>query len=80
MTCWTISAETASESDDENQRVLVRERRVRQVQPQSCVFPVPVNGDAVEAGFENGVLTVTVAKAEHVKPRQIPVTVSGVSN
>ena len=75
----TISAETASESDDENQRVLVRERRVGKFS-RSLRFPVPVNGDAVEAGFDNGVLNVTVAKAEHVKPRQIPVTVSGVSN
>lgn len=36
-------------------------------------FNVPVNAEAVEALFENGVLTLRVPKAESVKPRQIKV-------
>ncbi|MCY4536899.1 MAG: Hsp20/alpha crystallin family protein [Chloroflexi bacterium] len=72
----TISAETASETKDESKRVLVRERRVGKFS-RSLRFPIPVNGDNVEAGFENGVLSVAVPKAENAKPRQIPVTVSG---
>ncbi|MCY4019345.1 MAG: Hsp20/alpha crystallin family protein [Chloroflexi bacterium] len=75
----TISAETTSESKDESKRVLVRERRVGKFS-RSLRFPIPVKGDSVEAGFENGVLSVTVPKAEDAKPRQIPVTVSGASN
>ncbi len=75
----TISAETTSESNDESRRVLIRERRVGKFS-RSLRFPIPVNGDAVEAGFENGVLSVAVPKAEDAKPRQIPVTVSGASN
>lgn len=36
-------------------------------------FNKPVNGDAIEATHENGVLTLRVPKAETVKPRQIKV-------
>lgn len=75
----TISAESTSESSDESKRLLVRERRVGKFS-RSLRFPIPVDGDAVEAGLENGVLSVTVPKAEDAKPRQIPVTVSGASN
>ena len=38
-------------------------------------FNVPVNADAIEAAFENGVLTLRVPKAEVVKPKQIKVQV-----
>ncbi len=75
----TISAESTSESNDESKRVLVRERRVGKFS-RSLRFPIPVNGDNVEASFENGVLSVAVPKAEDAKPRQIPVRVSGASN
>ena len=36
-------------------------------------FNVPVDAEAAEATFENGVLTLTVPKAEEAKPRQIKV-------
>jgi len=35
---------------------------------------VPVEQDKVEATFENGVLTITLPKAEAVKPKSIKVT------
>ncbi|MBK8050478.1 MAG: Hsp20/alpha crystallin family protein [Anaerolineales bacterium] len=38
-------------------------------------FNVPVNGDGIEATFENGVLTLSVPKAEAIKPKQIKVQV-----
>lgn len=38
-------------------------------------FNVPVNADAIEATFENGILTLNVPKAEVVKPKQIKVQV-----
>ena len=75
----TISAETAAENLDENSKVLIRERRFGTFS-RSLRFPTIVNGDAVEAGFENGVLNITLPKAEHVKPRQIPVKVIADSN
>ena len=36
-------------------------------------FNVPVDADGIQAEFENGVLTLTVPKAEAVKPKQIKV-------
>jgi HSP20 family protein len=38
-------------------------------------FNVPVNVDAIEAHFSNGLLTLTVPKAEAVRPKQIKVQV-----
>ena len=38
-------------------------------------FNVPVQPDAVDATFENGVLTLTVPKAEEVKPKKIEIKV-----
>jgi HSP20 family protein len=37
-------------------------------------FNVPVNADAIEATYENGVLDLRVPKAEAAKPKQIKVT------
>ena len=36
-------------------------------------FTVPVNADAIEATFHNGLLTLTVPKAEAIKPKQIKI-------
>lgn len=68
----TISAETASEASAEDSKVLIRERRFGKFS-RSLRFPTNVDGDAVAAGYENGVLSITLPKAEHLKPRQIPV-------
>ncbi len=38
-------------------------------------FNVPVNVENIEALFENGVLTLTVPKAEEIRPKQIKVHV-----
>ena len=40
---------------------------------RSLNFNVPIDEDKIEAEFENGVLTLTVPKAEAVKPKQIKV-------
>ncbi len=68
----TISAETASEASNEDSKVLLRERRFGKFS-RSLRFPTNVDGDAVAASYENGVLSITLPKAEHLKPRQIPV-------
>lgn len=70
----TISAETRAENRDENSKMLIRERRFGAFS-RSLRFPSNVDGDAVDASFENGVLSITLPKADHVKPRQIPVKV-----
>mgnify|MGYP001247390040 FL=1 len=40
---------------------------------RSFNFPTQVNSDKISARYEDGVLTVTVPKAEEVKPRQISI-------
>ncbi len=40
---------------------------------RTLTFNVPVNSDAIEASFSNGLLTLVVPKAEEVKPKQIKV-------
>ena len=37
-------------------------------------LPEAVNGEAIEANYEHGVVTVALPKQASVKPRQIPVT------
>jgi len=71
----SIVAEVSSEDYDDSTRVLIRERRDGKFS-RSVRFPVPVSGDAIEASFDNGVLHITVPKAEEAKPRQIPVNVA----
>lgn len=40
---------------------------------RSFSFPTAVNPDAINARFDNGILTITVPKAEAVRPRQIEI-------
>lgn len=75
----TISAETASEARDEDSKALIRERRFGKFS-RSLRFPTNVDGDAVAASYENGVLSITLPKAEHLKPRPIPVNAIAAGN
>ena len=43
----------------------------------SVTLPLPVKEDKISATFENGVLTLTLPKAEEVKPKQIKVKAKG---
>lgn len=71
----TVSAESAAEARDEDSRTLLRERRYGKFR-RSLRLPTIVDGNAVAANLEAGVLIIALPKAEHVKPRQIPVTVN----
>ncbi len=51
---------------------LYRERRFGSFS-RALELPVRVKGDAATARFEDGVLTLSVPKAEEVKPRQIEI-------
>ena len=75
----TITGESAAANLDDDSKVLIRERRFGKFS-RSLRFPTVVNGEAVKANFEDGVLSITLPKADHVKPRQIPVTVSAANN
>ena len=75
----TISAETAAENRDETSKSLLRERRFGKFS-RSLRFPTHLDGDAVAASYENGVLSISLPKADHVKPRQIPIKAIAASN
>lgn len=71
----TISAELAKPEVEENTRVLLNERLYGKFS-RSINLPNEVDGDAVEAAYDNGVLTLTLPKVEEAQPRQIPVRVN----
>ena len=68
----TIQAETRRENHTENGNTLVRERYAGRVS-RSVRLPQPVNSEAVEASYDNGVLSLVVPKAEEIKPRRITI-------
>ncbi len=40
---------------------------------QSFTLPAPINSERAEADYENGVLTLTLPKAEHAKARTVKI-------
>jgi len=72
----TISGETSADETINREDYRLRERRYGSFS-RSIRFPVMVNSEAVEAEYAHGVLTLTVPKAEEVKPRRIAVKVNG---
>lgn len=71
----TIQGETKDDQTIDEGSYHIRERRYGSFS-RSVRFPVPVEGEKVEAEYENGVLTLTVPKAEAVKPKRINVKAS----
>lgn len=70
----TLSGERKS-AQAETEGSLIRSERFTGRFQRSVSLPVPVATDKVHAHYENGVLTVTLPKAEEAKPRQIEVRV-----
>ncbi|MDQ7035324.1 MAG: Hsp20/alpha crystallin family protein [Anaerolineae bacterium] len=68
----TISAETNQEKSESNGNVLIQERHYGKIS-RSLRFPIHVNRTNVEADYNNGVLTISVPKAEDVKPHRIAI-------
>lgn len=68
----TIKGEVKGDETVEEAQYHVRERRYGSFS-RSIRFPVLVNSDAVDATYENGVLTLNVPKAEEVKPKRIEI-------
>jgi HSP20 family protein len=67
----TIQAEVRP-SEGEGRTYLIRERGYGMLE-RTLNLNVPVDVDKVEARFSNGVLILTIPKAETVKPRKIAV-------
>lgn len=42
---------------------------------RAVILPMKVQGDKAEASYDKGILTVTIPKAEEVKPKKIAVSV-----
>jgi HSP20 family protein len=70
----TIKGEYKSDETIKDEQYHIRERRYGGF-GRSVTLPVTVNADGVDAHYEDGVLTLTVPKAEEVKPRRIAVKV-----
>jgi HSP20 family protein len=68
----TIKGELREEHTDENERFHLRERRFGQF-VRSISLPVAVDADKIDAHYENGILTLTLPKAEETRPRKISV-------
>lgn len=68
----TISAEVPQPAAAENSRVLLQERVYGRLS-RSVTLPEAVDNGAVEATYENGVLTLTLPKVPEAQPRTIPV-------
>ena len=72
----TIKAEHKEEKEVKQEDYFYKERRYGSFN-RSIPIPVQVKADKAEAVFENGVLTLTLPKAEEVKPKQIKVKAKG---
>jgi HSP20 family protein len=68
----TISGESKAEEEKKGEHWHLRERRFGSFQ-RSVSLATPVNSDQAQAGYENGVLTLTLPKSEAAKPRQIKI-------
>jgi HSP20 family protein len=68
----TIRGEFKADDQVERGQYLYRERRFGTFQRQ-LQLPVRVQSEAATATFEDGILTLSIPKAEEVKPRQIQV-------
>lgn len=68
----TISGRFKDESNVERDNYIRRERRYGAFQ-RNVLLPASVEPAKAEAQFENGVLTITLPKAEEAKPKTIKV-------
>lgn len=70
----TIKGETKEEQEKKEGQYYYHERR-QGAFSRSLTLPFPIQSEKVEATFEHGVLTLTLPKAEEIKPRSIKVAI-----
>jgi HSP20 family protein len=70
----TISGERKEEKEIKKAETYRSERFLGKFQ-RTLTLPVPVDAAKVQASYKDGLLTVTLPKAESAKPRQIDVKV-----
>lgn len=72
----SISAEINEEkTEGDGKRALLRERRYGKFS-RRLRLPQTINANAIDAQYQDGVLTLNLPKAEEAKPRLIPVKVA----
>lgn len=72
----TIKGQHQAESENKEGSYVRRERRMSSVFRQ-VGLPAEVRADEISAGFDNGVLHITVPRAQKAQPKRIPVTATG---
>ena len=72
----TIKGEHKVEQETKQENYFYKEHRYGTLS-RSIIIPVQVKSEKAEAVFENSVLTLTLPKAEAVKPKQIKVKAKG---
>jgi len=70
----TIRGEIKEDNEVKEDRYHLRERRYGTF-ARSISLPTKIKGDAIEASYQNGVITLRLPKAEEVKPKRIPIKV-----
>ena len=70
----TIKGEIKSDHEIKENQYQLRERRYGSF-ARSISLPTKVKGDAIEAAYQHGVLTLRLPKAEEVKPKRIAIKV-----
>jgi HSP20 family protein len=68
----TIKGETKEKEETKDKAYHIREQRWG-VFERTIVLPTEVVADKAKADFENGILTVTLPKAEDVRPKTIAI-------
>jgi len=69
----TIRGEVKHDSDQQNERYVLRERRMGHF-TRSVSFPTAIDADHAEASCDCGVLTLHLPKAETARPRRIGIS------
>jgi len=70
----TIKGEIKSDNEVKENQYHLRERHYGSF-ARSVTLPTKIKGDAIEASYQNGVLTMLLPKAEEVKPKSIAIKV-----
>ena len=68
----TLKGETKQANETKEKAYHIREQRWGAFE-RSIILPTEVVADKAKADFENGVLTITLPKAEEVKPKTISI-------
>jgi HSP20 family protein len=70
----TIKGEVKSDNEVKENQYHLRERRYGAFS-RSISLPTKINGDAIEASYQNGVVSLRLPKTEQVKPKRIPIKI-----